>query len=781
MNSGELLSCIVPSNFSSCLAQKRIEQKYLQVVGGDMMDTQHKAIVTLTPRNDESDFTRVITLKSPSDSIIIGRASKTASKGLVGLPENAWFSSPIMSREHAKLFMASDRAVHIQDFASTHGTFIGEQRLTPNKPAPLSDGDVVKFGTTVTSGPGIFVETFSVPSSGDEYEATDDEDIISPSRRTSLAQKHPVPPRKYLDSHNLSNGQGQRTASRDQSGSQKNPIALQSPPTADDDINDSSNDEDLDSIADGQGQQVIPIGESMANASMSTDTIPHTSQSPSLISSVDIFVASQNRRMGKDDHGSEKRHGDGNPTMDPASRSEAPEHEVNRATRPSPAHGSYEPQAMEDSFPNTKFDREYASSTSEDDLEDSDVDAASQAAVVGVGESVMPDITTRLAAPPLFTLTSAPISRLAFANHNDLQDSVDYPSYFGWSRASGSECSVPRPQPATHKICQPLSARWQCASNRARAPSPSDAALVRKASAGLAESYNPFFAAAQNGEPPGLSHLNDYTDSRPSAESKYGLPWADYLRHMPVEPLDTTYRHTMPSIPSQITDDWQAGQADNLERERSELGDYHQGPFSRDHESFHPAAETSSVAEPRPTSTPSQKQCIVKLKLDIDNALSHGDDLGDNGNVAFSDSKMDLAKPSKVDISNLVNPHTDKSCGLKRKSNQMSSDEQASDVRIPSPPPSIQAADQCQAEPCTSTDAAMAIQDLKLDDAQRIRSSELEEPARKKRKTSVVKAGTIGGLVSGICLGLAGAFAAFIAAIPAEVRDEALRETTKLL
>lgn len=34
MNSGELLSCIVPSNFSSCLAQKRIEQKYLQVVGG---------------------------------------------------------------------------------------------------------------------------------------------------------------------------------------------------------------------------------------------------------------------------------------------------------------------------------------------------------------------------------------------------------------------------------------------------------------------------------------------------------------------------------------------------------------------------------------------------------------------------------------------------------------------------------------------------------------------------------------------------------------------------
>lgn len=69
------------------------------------------AIVTLTPRDDESDFTRIITLVYPSESVIIGRASKTASKGLVGLPENAWFNSPIMSREHAKLFMTSDGAV----------------------------------------------------------------------------------------------------------------------------------------------------------------------------------------------------------------------------------------------------------------------------------------------------------------------------------------------------------------------------------------------------------------------------------------------------------------------------------------------------------------------------------------------------------------------------------------------------------------------------------------------------------------------------------------------
>ncbi|KAI4286749.1 MAG: hypothetical protein L6R35_003994 [Caloplaca aegaea] len=801
----------------------------------DKMETQHKAIVTLTPRDDESDFTRVITLVYPSESVIIGRASKTASKGLVGLPENAWFNSPIMSREHAKLFMTSDGAVsplatydqilyltewhqvHIQDFASTHGTFVGQQRLTPNKPAPLSNGDVIKFGTTVTSGPvtyygrafdihlslvidspqispssstskasersGFHVpnndadsvsdvsdaescllvkshpRTFSVPSSSDEDEATDDEDIvISASRRTSLTQKCSLPPvSKHPGPHKLSNGQGQQTASHDQAGSQKDPIALQSPPMADDGYNDSSNDEELDSIVDGHGQRPPPTVENPADASMSIDEIPDTYQSPSWM------VESQNHRIGKDRQENESRHRDENNTMDPASGYMAYEPEVDRASRPSSAPGPYDPQTAQESCSHTKSDREYVSSNPEDDLGDVDNDANNQAVV---GESPMSQTTAGLSGPPFFTS----VSRLALSNHNSLQDPVDYPSYFGWSMAGASECSIPQPQSTTYKICQPLSARWHCASNKVRAPSPSDAALVRKASAGLEESNNPFFAADHNGEPPG-----------PYTYMRYGFPWASHLGHPLGEPLTTTtVRHTVPSVPSPTTDDWQAMQANNLERVRSELGDYHQGPFSRDYESFHSAADTPSSMGVRSTSTPPQKQCIVKLKLDVDSTHPHGDEAGDERLAAFSDPKLDLAKSSKVDISNLVNPHTDKSRSLKRKSDQISSDEEASDVRISSPPPPIQAAYEFQAEPRTTMDAPVSIREQDLGIAQLKRSSGLGEPARKKRKRSMVKASTIGGLVSGICLGLAGAFAAFIAAIPAEVRDEALRETTKL-
>jgi len=51
-----------------------------------------------------------------------------------------------------------------------------------------------------------------------------------------------------------------------------------------------------------------------------------------------------------------------------------------------------------------------------------------------------------------------------------------------------------------------------------------------------------------------------------------------------------------------------------------------------------------------------------------------------------------------------------------------------------------------------------------------------EGPARKKARTSTSTSGGIGKFVSGIAVGLVGAFAAFVATIPASVRDEALRE-----
>ena len=46
---------------------------------------------------------RVLTLDIDETSIKVGRASKTLSKGLHAARENAWFDSPVMSRNHAEL------------------------------------------------------------------------------------------------------------------------------------------------------------------------------------------------------------------------------------------------------------------------------------------------------------------------------------------------------------------------------------------------------------------------------------------------------------------------------------------------------------------------------------------------------------------------------------------------------------------------------------------------------------------------------------------------------
>ena len=53
---------------------------------------------------------------------------------------------------------------------------------------------------------------------------------------------------------------------------------------------------------------------------------------------------------------------------------------------------------------------------------------------------------------------------------------------------------------------------------------------------------------------------------------------------------------------------------------------------------------------------------------------------------------------------------------------------------------------------------------------------EIEEPRRKKARTASSASGGIGKFVSGVCFGVVGALAAFVATIPASVRDEALQE-----
>jgi pSer/pThr/pTyr-binding forkhead associated (FHA) protein len=71
-------------------------------------------VVTLTPL-DSLDFPRVFILDPSRMSIEIGRASKTASKGLAAAVDNAWFDSPIMSRSHAELEYVASEKVGLDD------------------------------------------------------------------------------------------------------------------------------------------------------------------------------------------------------------------------------------------------------------------------------------------------------------------------------------------------------------------------------------------------------------------------------------------------------------------------------------------------------------------------------------------------------------------------------------------------------------------------------------------------------------------------------------------
>ncbi|KAI1635322.1 hypothetical protein F4809DRAFT_651224 [Biscogniauxia mediterranea] len=119
--------------------------------------------IILSPRGSlpqsasEPERRLVLTRKAPS--IRIGRASKVPTKGFVAAKENAWFDSPVMSRQHAELianFDTSPKTVSIKDAGSLHGTFHTpndgagkETRLEAQKPTKLANGDILRFGIDI--------------------------------------------------------------------------------------------------------------------------------------------------------------------------------------------------------------------------------------------------------------------------------------------------------------------------------------------------------------------------------------------------------------------------------------------------------------------------------------------------------------------------------------------------------------------------------------------------------------------------------------------------------
>lgn len=137
---------------------------------------------------------------------------------------------------------------------------------------------------------------------------------------------------------------------------------------------------------------------------------------------------------------------------------------------------------------------------------------------------------------------------------------------------------------------------------------------------------------------------------------------------------------------------------------------------------------------------------------------------------------------SRLNISDIVHPQLESSRNLKRKADDMSVDdaeavpfilpsETSQEVLTDAQPRDIISADETISLEESSNlpvDVAISVQEpLNLDSP---------EPPRKKVKTSVTTAIGIGRFVSGVCFGVAGVFAAFIATIPLSVRQEAMQE-----
>lgn len=320
----------------------------------------------------------------------------------------------------------------------------------------------------------------------------------------------------------------------------------------------------------------------------------------------------------------------------------------------------------------------------------------------------------------------------------------------------------------------------------ARAPSPSDAALVRKATLVPGEGHKTVAAvdhfrefydpASRSYRSIGVNPCLNPAVGYPYSTSMTDMQWNDPA-HEPMPPLECAYAPPSqpPHYDSQSVNDGQS-EADNISPlQRTEPGCYQQGPFSKSYRSFRtieiPPPSRQQSASPLPP-----KRCLVRLKYD-----KAGKVIKEKQTITSSRQKLDSVKPSKVDISNLVNPHADGSRSLKRKSDEMTSDSITEKLQRSSVKTGGRKDAKSKILDPTSPVIEPLTQGQAYDEMGLFVGAVEEGPVRKKSKTSnSSKAGTIGKVVSGVCLGLAGAFAAFVAATPADVWEEALREAVKL-
>lgn len=120
---------------------------------------------------------RILTLSYPDFFLTVGRGSQSDENIEPG-PDNAWFSSRVMSRQHALLRADPyDQILTIQDDGSMHGTFLNGDRVGKER-VDLIPGDIVTFGTEVVRGVDTY-QPLKVSIHYDWDEENRDKDMVS--------------------------------------------------------------------------------------------------------------------------------------------------------------------------------------------------------------------------------------------------------------------------------------------------------------------------------------------------------------------------------------------------------------------------------------------------------------------------------------------------------------------------------------------------------------------------------------------------------------------------
>ncbi|KZF18988.1 hypothetical protein L228DRAFT_264111 [Xylona heveae TC161] len=147
--------------------------------------------VTLTPISFEDDFPeRVINLDPERTEARLGRCSKSSTKNLLAAKDNGLFESPVMSRDHAKLYIIppSSSAVYVKDSGSMHGTAVNGMPLGRHISFPLKNGDKLRFGTAVSRGNQTFnAREVQVNIDWSKWQPPTPESSSSPTRKGSPA------------------------------------------------------------------------------------------------------------------------------------------------------------------------------------------------------------------------------------------------------------------------------------------------------------------------------------------------------------------------------------------------------------------------------------------------------------------------------------------------------------------------------------------------------------------------------------------------------------------